>query len=96
MRLYVTTFCSLNEHRVLELAKGRSEISLHSALIHMKGWERVQEVCMDLSFGQPAAAQLIERLRLTSFKLFQNQLKTTFFSKEKIAGCGVSRKAMDH
>jgi len=46
---YVTTFCDLKRHRVFELAKGRSEKALHSALMRMKGRERVQVVCIDLS-----------------------------------------------
>ena len=46
---YVTTFCDLQKHRVFELAKGRSEQALHGALMRMKGRERVQVVCIDLS-----------------------------------------------
>lgn len=46
---YVTTFCDLKKHRVFELAKGRSEQALHAALMRMKGRERVQVVCIDLS-----------------------------------------------
>jgi len=46
---YVTTFCDLRKHRVFELAKGRSEKALHSALMRMKGRDRVQVVCIDLS-----------------------------------------------
>ncbi|MGE4489866.1 MAG: ISL3 family transposase [Kiritimatiellales bacterium] len=46
---YVTTFCDLQRHRIFELAKGRSEKALHRALMHMKGRERVQVVCIDLS-----------------------------------------------
>jgi transposase len=48
---YVTTFCNLKKHRVFELAKGRSEAALHAALMRMKGRERVQVVCIDLSSG---------------------------------------------
>jgi transposase len=48
---YVTTFCDLKKHRVFELAKGRSEAALHRALMRMKGRERVQVVCIDLSSG---------------------------------------------
>lgn len=48
---YVTTFCDLQKHRVFELAKGRSEQALHAALTRMKGRERVQVVCIDLSSG---------------------------------------------
>ena len=48
---YATTFCDLRKHRIFEVAKGRSEASLHSALIRMKGRERVQVVCTDLSSG---------------------------------------------
>lgn len=48
---YVTTFCDLKKHRVFELAEGRSETALHAALMRMKGRERVQVVCIDLSSG---------------------------------------------
>jgi len=48
---YVTTFCDLQKHRVFELAKGRSEQALHTALMRMKGRERVRVVCIDLSSG---------------------------------------------
>jgi len=48
---YVTTFCDLKKHRVFELAKGRSEAALHTALVRMKGRERVRVVCIDLSSG---------------------------------------------
>jgi transposase len=46
---YATTFCDLRSHRIFEVAKGRSEASLHSALMRMKGREQVQVVCIDLS-----------------------------------------------
>lgn len=46
---YATTFCDLKKHRVFEVAKGRSEKALHRALMRMKGRERVQVVCIDLS-----------------------------------------------
>jgi len=48
---YVTTFCDLKKQRVFELVKGRSEQALHAALMRMKGRERVQVVCIDLSSG---------------------------------------------
>jgi transposase len=51
---YVTTFCDLKKHRVFELAEGRSEAALHRALMRMKGRERVQVVCIDLSSGYRA------------------------------------------
>lgn len=51
---YATTFCDLKKHRVFELAKGRSEQALHTALMRMKGRERVQVVCIDLSSGYRA------------------------------------------
>lgn len=46
---YVTTFCDLQKHRVFELAKGRSETELEPFLKRLKGRERVQVVCIDLS-----------------------------------------------
>ena len=46
---YVTTFCDLGKHRVFELALGRSEVALEPFLKRLKGRERVQVVCIDLS-----------------------------------------------
>lgn len=46
---YATTFCDLKKHRVFEVAKGRSEKALHASLMRMRGRERVQVVCIDLS-----------------------------------------------
>ena len=46
---YATTFCDLKKHHIFEVAKGRSEKALHSALMRMRGRERVQVVCIDLS-----------------------------------------------
>lgn len=46
---YVTTFCDLRKHRVFELAMGRSEKALEPFLKRLKGRERVQVVCIDLS-----------------------------------------------
>ena len=46
---YATTFADLSKHRVFDVALGRSEASLHRALRRMKGRDRVQVVCMDLS-----------------------------------------------
>lgn len=54
---YATTFCDLRRHRIFEVAKGRSEKSLHRALMHMKGRERVQVVCIDLSSGYRSLIQ---------------------------------------
>jgi len=46
---YATTFCDLKKHRIFEVAKGRSDKALHSALMRMKGRDQVQVVCIDLS-----------------------------------------------
>lgn len=46
---FVTTFCDLKRHRVFELALGRSETALEPFLKGLKGRERVQVVCIDLS-----------------------------------------------
>ena len=46
---YVTTLCDLEKHKVFDLAKGRSEKSLASALRKLKGRDRVKVVCIDLS-----------------------------------------------
>lgn len=46
---YVTTLCDLEKHKVFDLAKGRSEKSLASALRRLKGRDRVRVVCIDLS-----------------------------------------------
>jgi transposase len=46
---YATTFCDLRKHRIFEVTKGRSQKALHNALMRMKGRDRVQVVCIDLS-----------------------------------------------
>lgn len=51
---FATTFCDLKNHRIFEIALGRSEASLDQALRAMKGRERVQVVCIDLSSGYRA------------------------------------------
>jgi transposase len=48
-RGYATTFCDLARKRVFDVVLGRSEASLEGYLSHLKGKERVQVVCIDLS-----------------------------------------------
>lgn len=48
-RGYATTFCDLARKRVFDVVLGRSEASLQGYLSHLKGKERVQVVCIDLS-----------------------------------------------
>ncbi|MBC2603716.1 ISL3 family transposase [Puniceicoccus vermicola] len=46
---FVTTFCDLRNNRVFDLAEGKSEEELAPFLRSLKGRERVQVVCIDLS-----------------------------------------------
>jgi transposase len=48
-RGYATTFCDLARKRVFDVVLGRSEASLEGYLSQLKGKERVQVVCIDLS-----------------------------------------------
>ena len=48
-RGYATTFCDLARKRVFDVVLGRSEASLEGYLSHLRGKERVQVVCIDLS-----------------------------------------------
>ena len=46
---YATTFCDLKNHRIYDVALGRSESSLESYFLHLQGKQRVRVVCMDLA-----------------------------------------------
>ena len=46
---FATTFCDLKRHRVFDISPGRSEAELSSYLRSLRGRERVQVVCIDLS-----------------------------------------------
>lgn len=46
---FATTLCDLGKHKIFDIVKGRSEPDLRSYLHSLKGKERVQVVCMDLS-----------------------------------------------
>ncbi|MGC6567894.1 MAG: ISL3 family transposase [Akkermansiaceae bacterium] len=46
---FCTTFCDLKNHRIFEIHPGRSEADLACFLSKLKGRERVQLVCIDLS-----------------------------------------------
>jgi transposase len=46
---YATTLCNLQKHKVFDVVLGRSELSLESYFHRLKGKERVEVVCMDLS-----------------------------------------------
>jgi len=46
---FCTTFCDLKNHRIFEVQPGRSEVQLSRFLLTLKGREKVQTVCIDLS-----------------------------------------------
>ncbi len=46
---FATTFCDLKNHRIYDVALGRTENSLESFFLHLEGKERVRVVCMDLA-----------------------------------------------
>jgi len=46
---FATTFCDLGSHRVYDVTLGRSEASLEGYLGKLKGKEKVEMICMDLS-----------------------------------------------
>lgn len=46
---YATTLCDLGKRKIFDIVKGRKEQDLRSYLMALKGKERVQVVCMDLS-----------------------------------------------
>ncbi|HSU53393.1 MAG TPA: ISL3 family transposase [Candidatus Dormibacteraeota bacterium] len=46
---YATTFCDLRNHRIYDVALGRSEASLESYFLSLEGKQQVRIVCMDLA-----------------------------------------------
>ena len=46
---YATTFCDLKNHRIYDVALGRSEAALESYFLNLNGKEQVRIVCMDLA-----------------------------------------------
>jgi transposase len=46
---YATTFCDLKNHRIYDVALGRSEAALESYFLRLEGKEQVRIVCMDLA-----------------------------------------------
>ena len=46
---YATTFCDLKNHRIYDVALGRSEAALESYFLSLEGKEQVRVVCMDLA-----------------------------------------------
>ncbi|MDF1646738.1 MAG: ISL3 family transposase, partial [Legionellaceae bacterium] len=46
---FATTLCDLRKHKIYDIVKGRSEPDLNGYLSALKGKDRVQVVCMDLS-----------------------------------------------
>ncbi|SKA87334.1 Transposase, partial [Paucidesulfovibrio gracilis DSM 16080] len=46
---FLTTFCDLGKHKVLDIAEGRSELELQTFLNSMKGRKKVEVVCIDLN-----------------------------------------------
>jgi transposase len=54
---YATTFCDLGGRKVFDVVLGRSEAALEPYLRRLKGKERVEVVCMDLSSSYRALAR---------------------------------------
>ena len=54
---FATTFCDLRNHRIFDLVPGRSEPELRGFLAALKGREKVQVICMDLSSPYRALAR---------------------------------------
>jgi transposase len=46
---YATTFCDLKNHRIYDVALGRSEAALESYFLRLEGKDHVRIVCMDLA-----------------------------------------------
>ncbi len=46
---YATTFCDLKNHRIYDVALGRSEAALESYFLKLAGKDQVRVVCMDLA-----------------------------------------------
>jgi transposase len=46
---YATTFCDLKNHRVYDIALGRSEAALEAYFLSLEGKDQVRVVCMDLA-----------------------------------------------
>ena len=46
---YATTLCDLKNHRIYDVALGRSESALESYFLRLEGKEQVRLVCMDLA-----------------------------------------------
>jgi len=46
---YATTFCDLKNHRIYDVALGRSEAALEAYLNKLQGKDQVRVVCMDLA-----------------------------------------------
>lgn len=46
---YATTFCDLKNHRIYDVALGRSEAALEAYFLRLEGKEQVRVVCMDLA-----------------------------------------------
>jgi len=54
---YATTFCDLGSRKVFDVVLGRSEASLEGYLSRLKGKEKVEVVCIDLSRTYRALAK---------------------------------------
>jgi transposase len=46
---YATTFCDLKNHRIYDIALGRSETALQAYFLTLEGKDQVRVVCMDLA-----------------------------------------------
>jgi len=54
---FATTFCDLARHKVYDVVRGRSEVSLENYLSRLRGKDRVRVICMDLSSTYRAIAR---------------------------------------
>ncbi|WP_131783198.1 ISL3 family transposase [Legionella gresilensis] len=81
---YATTLCDLGKHKVFDIVKGRSESDLRDYLNTLKGKERVQVVCMDLSSTYRSLIKkyfpnaLIVADRFHVIRLLQHQCMMTY------------------
>lgn len=56
-KAFATTFCDLHKRRVFDVVQGRYSSDLSTYLKSLKGKERVQIICMDLSSSYKSIAQ---------------------------------------
>ncbi|MGA8577397.1 MAG: transposase [Bryobacteraceae bacterium] len=54
---YATTFCDLKNHRIYDVALGRSEAALEAYFLRLEGKDQVRVACMDLAAGYRSIVQ---------------------------------------